>query len=100
MERGLRDEGKKDLKKQFDELCKDQKYCALPIKYSWFNLQCRDRLDYYSAASRYRDAMFQVSLGAVVNDKLSVGATDLLTVPEDTLVRGTRAWEIHKHTDL
>ena len=38
MERGLRDEGKKDLKKQFDELCKDQKYCALPIKYSWFNL--------------------------------------------------------------
>ena len=54
-ERGLRPDGKKKLKNQFDELCKDQKYCELPIKYSWFNLQCRDRLDYYSAASRYPD---------------------------------------------
>ena len=54
-ERGLREEGKVAFMKQFDEHCREQTYCDLVIKYSWFNLNCRERLDYYSAASRYPD---------------------------------------------
>lgn len=30
-----------------------ERYCEMPIKYSWFNQDCRNRLNFYAEGSKY-----------------------------------------------
>ena len=52
---GLTDYGKSNLTKEFQEKCYDKRECALRIKYSWFDQDCRNRLEYYAAGSKFDD---------------------------------------------
>lgn len=43
------------LLESFDLLCAGQMTCEFKIQYSWFNKQCRERLDYYATHSKYKN---------------------------------------------
>jgi len=52
-ENGLSDYGRKKMMDEFDNKCFDNSYCKLDLKYSWFNQQCKSRIYFYAAASKY-----------------------------------------------
>ena len=54
-ETGLTVEGLSNLTARFESACYGQPYCELEIMYSWFNWDCRNRINYYAAASSYPD---------------------------------------------
>lgn len=55
MQEGLSSTGLEALLRTFDFSCKGQPNCELKIQYSWFNKNCRDRIDYYATHSKYRN---------------------------------------------
>jgi len=50
---GLSDYGRTKMMQEFDNKCFNTKQCSMKIRYSWFNKQCKDRIYYYAAASKY-----------------------------------------------
>lgn len=45
--------GKSQLYESFNDYCQGEAYCDMPIKYSWFNADCRNRLNFYAEGSKY-----------------------------------------------
>ena len=45
--------GKNMLYESFNDYCLGEYYCEMPIKYSWFNKDCRNRIDFYAEGSKW-----------------------------------------------
>jgi hypothetical protein len=49
----LTPEGKDALLSAFNDKCYDKPMCDLKILYSWFNSDCRNRIEFYAAGSQW-----------------------------------------------
>ena len=61
MENGMTTEGYSNLTATFDSVCYESPDCDLEVMYSWFGWDCRNRINYYAAASEYDD--YAVDMG-------------------------------------
>ena len=52
---GLTPAGKQALLDTFNEKCYDKGACDLKIMFSWFNSDCRNRIEFYAAGSKFSD---------------------------------------------
>jgi len=50
---GMTPAGKEQLMAEFMTNCFDQPTCNVNFLYAWFNQDCRNRINYYAAASKY-----------------------------------------------
>lgn len=49
----MTEQGKLEIQNRFQEKCYDQSECNIKIMYSWFNQECRNRIEYYAAGSKF-----------------------------------------------
>ena len=61
MESGMTPDGVSNLTARFETACYGRPDCSLEVMYSWFNWDCRNRINYYAAASEYDD--YAVDMG-------------------------------------